>query len=82
MNDRYWTLVYPIKHPTLDFDIDKWETLSDTEIIDQYWHYWFINMLKADRPNSELTIERCIDDFCVVHWASRNYWREMKENIQ
>lgn len=82
MTDRYWTIVYPMKHPTLDFFIDKWETLSDTEIIKYYWHYWCINMLKVNRPSSDLTTERCIEDFSVVHWASRNYWREMKDNFQ
>lgn len=82
MTDRYWTIVYPMKHPTLDFFIDKWETLSDTEIIEYYWHYWYINMLKVNRPSSDLTTERCIEDFSVVHWASRNYWREMKDNFQ
>lgn len=82
MSERYWTIAYPMKHPTLDFFIDKWETLSDTEIIEYYWHYWCMRMLKVNRPSSELTTERCIEDFSIVHWASRNYWREMKDNFQ
>ena len=79
---RYWTICYPTPHPTQDFDVTVWETLSDKEILDQYWVYWFTNMIEARRPDFEITSERCIEDWCVVHWAQRNYWREIMEHYQ
>lgn len=79
---RYWTIVYPDFHPTIeDYDIVKWETLSDQEILNYYWDYWSGKMRELGR-DSLITHERCIEDWCIVHWASRNYWREMKENFQ
>ena len=47
---RYWTTCYPAPHPTQDFDIDVWETLSDQEILDYYWDYWSGKMLEKG-PN-------------------------------
>ncbi len=85
---RYWTIVYPMKHPTCDFDIDKWETLSEKEILDQYWEHWSGQMKRAfyekrmmNATIEDITPEKCIEDWCIVHWASRNYWREMKDCI-
>jgi len=86
---RYWTINYPAKHPTLDFDIDVWDTLSDKDILDQYWEHWSGQMKRAfyekrmlNATLEDITPENCIDDWCTVHWAERNYWREMKENVQ
>jgi len=53
-------------------------TMSDQEILDYYWDYWSSKML-AEGPNDMCTVENCIDDFCIIHWAERNYWREIKE---
>ena len=75
---RYWTICYPAPHPTQDFDIDVWETLSDQEILDYYWDWWSSKMI-AEGPNDSCTFENCIIDWCIVHWAERNHWREMKE---
>ena len=86
---RYWTICYPAPHPTQDFDIDVWETLSDKEILDQYWGWWSNKMREviASGRNINVTLEditpeKCIEDWCIVHWAERNHWREMKENIE
>ena len=78
---RYWTIVYPDVTST-GVEYNHWETLSDDEILDQYWVYWFTKMINNQQPLEDLTSERCIEDWCIVHWASRNYWREMKECIQ
>ena len=78
---RYWTIVYPDKHPTLDFDIDRWETLSEKEILDSYWNYWYGKMVDRGLIDSA-TEDNCLFDWCTIHWAERNHWREMKENIQ
>lgn len=77
---RYWTIVYPDQN-SLGEDYVRWETMSDEEILKYYWIYWFTKMVEAKRPDFEITPERCIEDWCVVHWAQRNYWREMKECI-
>lgn len=75
---RYWTICYPEPHATQDFDIDRWETLSDQEILDSYWEWWSGKMLEKG-PNDSCTIENCITDWVIVHWAARNRWREIKE---
>ena len=89
MTNRYWTTCYPAPHPTQDFDIDVWETLSDKEILDQYWEWWSGQMKRAYYEKrlhggglELITPEKCIEDWCIVHWAERNHWREMKENIE
>lgn len=78
---RYWTIVYPMEHSTLGYDIAKWETLSDKEILDEYWEYWSTQMKRVGKDYM-ISEERCIEDWCVVHWAERNYWREMKEQYE
>lgn len=79
---KYYTIVYPESHPTIeDYDIDRWETLSEKEILDDYWTYWYVRMIENNQPIEKLTSEWCIHDWCIVHWAQRNYWREMKDCI-
>jgi hypothetical protein len=78
---KYYTICYP-DVSELGHEYTHWETLSEKEILDQYWVYWFTNMIEAKRPDFELTSENCIDDWCIVHWAERNYWREMKDCIE
>lgn len=78
---KYWTIVYPDAN-TLGEEYTHWETLSEKEIIEQYWIYWFTKMINNQQPLEELTTERCIQDWCIVHWAQRNYWREMKDCIE
>lgn len=77
---RYWTICYPDVN-TMGQDYNHWETLSDQDILDQYWVYWFVKMINNQQPLEELTSERCIEDWCIVHCAERNYWREMKDCI-
>lgn len=57
-----------------EFDGEKgWvETLSEKEILDSYWDYWYNAMCKkyskevVDRDYSR---QDCIDDWIIVHWA-------------
>ena len=47
-------------------------TLSEDEIIDQYWEYWYGSMCKKygkDHVDATYAKQDCIDDFCVIHWA-------------
>lgn len=78
---RYYTLVYPdITESGQEYD--HWETLSEQEILDEYWDYWCNRMQELCQDPEVLTFQKCIDDWCVVHWAERNHWREMKENYE
>lgn len=77
---RYYTICYP-DVTTLGHEYTHWETLSEQEIIEQYWVHWFTKMINNQQPTEELTTERCIGDWCITHWAERNYWREMKDCI-
>ena len=74
---RFWSFV-EMDTNTLGEMFTRWVTMSDQEILDYYWDYWSSKML-AEGPNDMCTFENCIDDFCIVHWAERNHWREMKE---
>ena len=82
---RYWTYV-TMDVNSLGDSYVKWVTMSDQEILDYYWPWWSSKMkelIASGRPTNakleNMTEENCIDDFCIVHWARRNYWREMKE---
>lgn len=77
---KYYTIVYPDVTESGN-EYDHWETLSEQEILDQYWTYWFLKMVDNGEPDEKLTSEQCIEDWCIVHWAERNYWREMKDCI-
>ena len=74
---RFWSFV-EMDTNTLGEMFTRWVTMSDQEILDYYWDYWSSKML-AEGPNDMCTFENCIDDFCLIHWAERNHWREIKE---
>ena len=82
---RYWTFVEMDVNSRGD-SITRWVTMSDQEILDYYWEWWSSQMREVARSGKitnvtleSITKENCIDDFCIVHWAERNYWREIKE---
>lgn len=87
---RYWTIVH-IDTNSLGEYYPKWETLSDREILDEYWECWSGQMKRAfydkrlmtgESDGLELiTPEKCIEHWCIVHLAERNYWIEMKNCI-
>lgn len=87
---RYWTIVH-IDTNSLGEYYPKWETLSDREILDEYWERWSGQMKRAfydkrlmtgESDGLELiTPEKCIEHWCTVHLAERNYWIEMKNCI-
>lgn len=77
---KYYTICYPD-----EYNNTVWETLSEQQIIDQYWPYWSQKMIEKygeDVFVDTFSNQDCIDDWCVVHWAERNYWREMKEEFE
>lgn len=44
-------------------------SLTEDSIIDQYFEYWSEKM-KSIGKGHLITKAHCIDDFCVVHWAT------------
>ena len=49
---------------------DVTEILSEMEILELYWKYWYSRMVEkfgSDHP--EITVRNCIDDWVVVNWA-------------
>ena len=87
---RYWTISYPSKN-TLGEPFVKYETLTDTDVLDRYWDTWSGHMLRwyhdkrlltGESDGLEIiTPEKCIEDWSITHRAERNVWREMKECI-
>ena len=64
---KYWTIVYPDEHNTTIY-----ETLSEDEIIAQYWDYWYGKMCAKfgkEHVDANYSHRECIEDWCVVHWA-------------
>ena len=65
---RYWS--YNEQTESLDDAIVV--TVSDDEILNQYWPWWYSKMCEkfgkevVDRDYSK---QDCIDDWVVVHWA-------------
>ncbi len=54
-------------------------TISEDEIIAQYWSYWYnqmCNKLGVEYVNQNYTKQDCIDDWVVVNWA----WEQKNEN--
>lgn len=54
---------YTGDHGGVDIIIDEDSLLKD------YWEYWSGQMMKVGR-SPLITEENCIQDFCVVHWAT------------
>jgi len=81
---KYYTICYP-DHNILGQEYTHWETLSEQEILDSYWDYWSSKVAEVNPHHlisKQITKENCINDWCIVHWAERNYWWERMENVQ
>ena len=62
---KYWTIVFPGEHGQ-----HVQETWSEDQIIASYWDYWCGKMTNVKKTEL-ISRERCIDDWCVVHWAQQ-----------
>jgi len=66
---RYWTIVTPADTKSCT---PIYETLSETEILEQYWDYWSSRMIAKygeDEFHRTWSKQDCIDDWCIIHWA-------------
>lgn len=43
-------------------------TLTEDQIIEEYWDYWCSQMRKVGREHL-ITKERCIEDWVTINWA-------------
>lgn len=65
---KYWSIVLPSDNDGTPFC----ETLSEDEIIDQYWDRWSERMIAKygeEEFEKNWCKRDCIDDWVVVHWA-------------
>ena len=60
---KRWSITFPG-----EFGQDVVETWTEDQIIESYYKYWSTKMIE-NNLNSEISRERCIEDWCVVHWA-------------
>ena len=64
---KYWCINYPDEQGN-----DTVETLSEREIIEQYWKHWYGKMCEKfgkEHVDENYSPQDCIDDWVVCHWA-------------
>lgn len=60
---KYYSIVYPDDNGnTVE------EVLSEQDILDHYWDWWYEKMVLADKRD-KISLENCIKDWIVVNWA-------------
>lgn len=60
---KYYCHVYPDEN-----DIPVYDILSEQEILDIYFYWWALRMYTVNRQD-QISLEDCIMDFVVIHWA-------------
>lgn len=61
---KYYSFVEPTDnemHPSV-------VVMSEKEILEEYFDFWATQMRRVGKE-AEISEEKCIDDWCVVHWA-------------
>jgi hypothetical protein len=64
---KYWTICYPNEK-----DETVYETLSEDDILNQYWNYWYGKMCEKfgkEHVDANYSKQDCIDDWTILHWA-------------
>lgn len=65
---KYWTYV----EPGDDGVSPVYTTLSEQEILDQYWDYWYGKMCEKfgkEEVDTNWCKQDCIEDWVIIHWA-------------
>ena len=79
---RYFQIAYPTE------DGDVVEVLSENDIREQYWPYWYGRMCDKfgkEHVDATYSFPDCLDDWICVHWAMEvtecpwNNWRPNRE---
>ena len=60
---KYWTIVFEG-----EYGQTVAETWSEDQIIESYYKYWSTSIL-INNPKADISKERCIQDWVIVHWA-------------
>ena len=60
---KYYTISFPG-----EFDQHVQETWTEDQIIKSYYIHWTTMMIAAGKGD-DISRERCIEDWRVVHWA-------------
>lgn len=65
---RYYSFV---DQPEGENDYDVLKTIySEVEILEEFWIHWS-NEMKGNGFGHMLNRETCIEDWCTIHWATR-----------
>lgn len=59
---------YTIVEPGDDGTTPVYSTLSEHEILAEYFDYWSRRMKEVGKKD-EINTQSCIEDWCIVHWA-------------
>lgn len=73
---RYWTICYPGDNGDIVY-----ETLSDDDIIEQYFPFWWGKMIEKfglEECEKNWSKKECIDDWVTIHWATESVLEELK----
>ena len=60
---KYYEIVFPG-----EYGQHVTEIWSEDQIIKAYYKYWSTKMIEAGKGD-DISRERCIEDWCTVHWA-------------
>jgi len=64
---KRWSISFPG-----EFDQDVVETWTEEQILKSYYTYWSTKMIQVGKGD-DISKERCIEDWCIVHWAWENF---------
>jgi len=76
MHIKYFRYIEP-RDPTNDDFSSEIVTLSEQEILDTYWDYWYSKVCEKF-GKSEYSTKSCIKDWCAAHraWRVENHQGE------
>ena len=58
--------------------INTVQEYTEDDIINEYWDFWYTDMVKKFGKEHELITEQnCIDDWVTIHWA----WEKKDETV-
>ncbi len=70
---KFWSYnEYDPDSPLADDNGGYVVTLSEQQILDQYWDYWYGKMCEKfgeEHVNTNYSRRDCLDDWIIVNWA-------------
>lgn len=70
---KYWSYnEYDPDSPLADETGGYVVTLSEEEVLKDYWPYWYKKMCEKfgkEHVDTNYSQQDCVDDWCIVHWA-------------